>query len=727
MIEATIRIENIGKKPLPLPMGGKDEKGNQYAVDSTGLLKNGRRFLPVMGEFHFSRYEPGAWEEELLKMRAGGVTVVASYVLWIHHEEKEGEWDFSGCRNLRAFLEICRSIRMPVWLRIGPWAHGECRNGGFPDWVANSKCFLPRSNDPGYLQAVERLYTRLGEEAQGMMWGDGGPILGIQLENEFGHCGGPSDPAEGMAHMLKLKELALKAGFRVPYYTATGWGGAYVPEGEALPVLGGYVDAPWATHVEEMPACEGFLFSSYKLDETIGSDLGREEKPEFTFDIRKNPYFTAELGGGLQVTAHRRTYPWPVDSEAQALCYLGGGANLLGYYMYHGGINPDGKYSTLQESRETGYANDLPVKSYDFQACIRESGEINESFGRLKRLHLFLQDFGEVLAGADPFFPEVLPSSPEDLDTLRVAARVNIEEGVGFLFLNNHQRKRHMKAHEDFTVRLLLEGGGERLLSGLSLPSDACAVIPFLLPGAGEKWKSSLPAETNASLLCRLGERLFFYTDGWEPACRWDGTAGNAVFLSAAEASRAFRAGGKLYITERPDSCLIEKAGKIRLITKAVRENVLVYGETGEPQELTFLAEPVQLSADFSLQREQTAEDGSLLFREYLVKLESVEVAQKGAGGCLHELYLELPYEGDRAELYLYKDGKLLDDWFTNGETWHVALRRFGYPGELLVRVYASGHPISNPYGNRVYYDLPVVPGCALHDVRLLPEYELKI
>lgn len=85
---------------------------------------------------------------------------------------------------------------------------------------------------------------------------------------------------------------------------------------------------------------------------------------------------------------------------------LGSGANLLGYYMYHGGINPEGKDTTLQESRATGYNNDLPVKSYDFQTCIRESGEVKESYGRLRRLHLFLEDFGEVLAGSDTFFPE---------------------------------------------------------------------------------------------------------------------------------------------------------------------------------------------------------------------------------------------------------------------------------------------------------------------------------
>lgn len=60
--------------------------------------------------------------------------MLATYVFWIHHEEKEGEWNFEGQRNLREFLTVCREEQMPVFLRIGPWAHGECRNGGIPDW-----------------------------------------------------------------------------------------------------------------------------------------------------------------------------------------------------------------------------------------------------------------------------------------------------------------------------------------------------------------------------------------------------------------------------------------------------------------------------------------------------------------------------------------------------------------------------------------------------------------
>ena len=89
---------------IKLPLCGKDSRGNLYEVDNLSFMKNGKRFLPVMGEFHYSRYEPADWEEELLKMKAGGIRIVATYVFWIHHEERKGEWDFTGCRDLRLIL-----------------------------------------------------------------------------------------------------------------------------------------------------------------------------------------------------------------------------------------------------------------------------------------------------------------------------------------------------------------------------------------------------------------------------------------------------------------------------------------------------------------------------------------------------------------------------------------------------------------------------------------------
>ena len=216
------------------------------------------------------------------------------------------------------------------------------------------------------------------------------------------------------------------------------------------------------------------------------------------------PYLTAELGGGLQVTAHRRPCPYPEDTEAQALCALGSGANLIGYYMYHGGYNPDGRYSTLQESKATGYYNDYPVKSYDFQACIRESGLLNASYGKLKKLHLFINDFQEILAPADAYLPDIQPQSPEDLETVRAAVRHNHETGEGFLFINNHQRKRVMKAHKDWSCSIDL-GDDKITLEHIDIAPGECLVIPYHL-----RMGNALLLRTNASSSAGLASTMYF-------------------------------------------------------------------------------------------------------------------------------------------------------------------------------------------------------------------------
>jgi beta-galactosidase len=137
-----------------------------YSYNSESLTCNDRPILPIMGEFHFSRYPAGEWKTALKNMQQGGVDIVATYVFWIHHEETEGEWDFSGRRNLKAFLKCCQEAGMKVWLRIGPWAHGECRNGGFPDWLVEKekrgKLSL-RTDDPQYLKYVDIFFTKIAE------------------------------------------------------------------------------------------------------------------------------------------------------------------------------------------------------------------------------------------------------------------------------------------------------------------------------------------------------------------------------------------------------------------------------------------------------------------------------------------------------------------------------------------------------------------------------------
>ena len=130
----------------------------------------------------------------------------------------------------------------------------------------------------------------------------------------------------------------------------------------------------------------------------MGNDTLGSRKSGDTAGTEKYPYLTCEIGGGMPASYHRRMNYDPRDVESVALCQLGSGSSLMGYYMYHGGQNPEGKLTTLQESQATGYPNDLPVKNYDFNAPIGEYGQINPQYYWLRRLHLFLHDFGGALA-----------------------------------------------------------------------------------------------------------------------------------------------------------------------------------------------------------------------------------------------------------------------------------------------------------------------------------------
>ena len=307
MEKLMFQIPAVKNTPELLNMGGRDLAGNLYQADQKSLLVNGKRIIPVMGEIHFSRLKQEEWKEAILKMRAGGVNIAATYVFWNHHEERQGEWDFSGCRDLRKFLDVCRALDMKVWLRIGPWAHGECRHGGFPDYVQYADDFEKRTDDPKYLALVETLYTKIGEQSRGMMCKEGGPVIGIQLENEYGHCGGPNDKAEQARHMKTLLHLAKKAGLDTPYYTATAWGGACTID-ETLQVLSGYVDAPWDNSTKELPAMENFLFIPYRDDANTGSDFHKADEKK-----RNDPE-------GLSIF-DRRTWRRAAGDKPQETCF----------------------------------------------------------------------------------------------------------------------------------------------------------------------------------------------------------------------------------------------------------------------------------------------------------------------------------------------------------------------------------------------------------------------
>lgn len=190
----------IAQCALFFPSAWADSPAN-VSWDAHSLIIDGRRVTPVMGEIHYSRLPENEWALSIRKMKDGGVTIIATYVFWNHIEEKEGIFNWSGQRNLRRFLELCKQENMPVVLRVGPFCHGEARCGGIPDWLF-SKGVKSRSEDPAFLSLVERLYRQVFTQIQGLQWKDGGPVIACQFDNEYRGHG---------SYLMALKSIAGKS------------------------------------------------------------------------------------------------------------------------------------------------------------------------------------------------------------------------------------------------------------------------------------------------------------------------------------------------------------------------------------------------------------------------------------------------------------------------------------------------------------------------------------
>ena len=445
--------------------------GKSITWDRYSLMIDGHRVCPVMGEIHYSRVPVDEWQREVRKMREGGVTIIATYIFWNHIEEQEGIFRWDGQRNLRRFLEICKQEQMPVVLRLGPFCHGEVRNGGIPDWTFTKGCKL-REQNPVFLDFAEKLYRQIFTQVQGLQWKDGGPVIAAQFDNEYRGRG---------EYLMALKQIAQKIGFDLPFYTRTGWPELRtpVPYGEMLPLYGDYADGFWDKEVTE--GCgnyyKAFNFKAFRSSTAIGTDLLGKQEAKLNKGDEVYPYFTCELGGGMATAYHRRPYVYPEDAYSMALVKLGSGSNLLGYYMYHGGTNPEGMLHTLNEVQTSpGTANnDLPVCTYDFQAPLGEFGQTYPQYYMLRPLHLFMHDFGETLAPMEPSFPASQNLKRGQDDALRWAVRSQGDSG--FVFVNNYERFCQLKAKSQ---KLTACGVA---FPRLTIPSGCMAIFPVNIAG----------------------------------------------------------------------------------------------------------------------------------------------------------------------------------------------------------------------------------------------------
>ena len=263
-----------------------------------------------------------------------------------------------------------------------------------------------------------------------------------------------------------------------PFYSVTGWGNAWVPQDEVLPVQASYVDGTWLGGLKPLAPPKELLFSdvlSLARDTTVAADMKTDvfAGTRVRYDPARYPFAMAEMGGGMLTNPTRRPLIPAIATEAQALTRLGEGANLLGYYMYAGGSQPHGL---------TGWLGvpGLPQVNYDYQAPIGEYGTAHESYFRTKWLHQFLTDFGETLAPLEPSLPANQPAA-DDPSKLRFALRSDGK--IGFVFFSNYQYHLPMPAKDGvrFAVKL---GDGEVAFPShpVTVAADAMGIWPVNLP-----------------------------------------------------------------------------------------------------------------------------------------------------------------------------------------------------------------------------------------------------
>ena len=657
--------------------------GKPVTWDRHSLIVDGRRICPVMGEIHYSRVPAEEWEREVHLMKEGGVTMIATYVFWNHVEEQEGIFRWDGQRNLRRFLEVCKKEEMPVVLRLGPFCHGEVRNGGIPDWIFSKGCKV-RQQNPTFLSYVERLYRQIFTQVQGLQWKDGGPVVAAQFDNEYRGRG---------EYLMALKQIALQIGYDLPFYTRTGWPelATPVPFGEMIPLYGDYADGFWERSLQETV---GSYYKAFNFKEGVKPATAMGESPSAssdgpaasstTADNGTYPYFTCELGGGMATAYHRRPYVYTEDAYAMALVKLGSGSNLLGYYMYHGGTNPEG-ITTLNENQRTPATNynDMPVKNYDFQAPIGEFGQTNPHFYALRPLHLFMHDYGQLLATMEASFPVSQDLKKGDDKQLRWSVRSL--NGSGFIFVNNYERLQHLSAKRG----VQLEACGVRLPK-LTIPAGAMAIFPVNIDG-----------------------------------------------IRYATAQLVAQRDGKIYLMQIPGIpttiCLQNgktlKHVKAKGVDTPVAHNIYLLSQF-EAEHL-FLEERVHTDKLYLATCEKTREAGSL--REITIGAQKVAEAPTEADWQQAAVYrialpfmqdehlpsdllLSIDYQGDCARLYV--DGKLIADHFQYGRPFLYGLWRLPKECstlELRILPLQSGAPIYLPR------EADPTPGESVKSVKVSP------
>lgn len=339
--------------------------GEVLKITKEGLYLGEKPFYLASGDMHYFRFFKGGWKRRLQLMKDFGLTAVQTYVPWDLHEPEEGEYHFEDNLDLVAFLELCQEVGLKVMFRPSPYMCSEWDWGGLPYWLAN-KDFCIRTCDPEYMACVRRFYERLAKEFIPYLSTNGGPIIAVAVENEYGSF---TDDEE---YIKQLGDLLIELGVDVPLFTANGHHPYKMIPGSRPEYWTG---ADFRSFIPEIREC----CEAYQPDKPIyaGEFWGGRSQQWGGYYMRQTPEEVAQ------------NYKYQLEQGVYS-----------NFYMFCGGTN-FGFMSGGLMRRYNDQSLDVPphfvpfMTSYDVDAPVSEWGEPSEKYYQCKKvLQEFLKEKG---------------------------------------------------------------------------------------------------------------------------------------------------------------------------------------------------------------------------------------------------------------------------------------------------------------------------------------------
>ena len=320
-----------------------------FSLGKGDFLLDGKPFQIISGEMHPARIPKEYWRQRIQMARAMGCNTIAVYIFWNYHEQRQNVFDFSTeNKDIAAFIRICQQEKMWVLFRPGPYVCAEWDFGGLPPYLLKIPDIKIRCMDKRYMAAVTRYVTRLSQELKPLLVTRGGPVLMVQVENEYGSFGNDK------TYLEALRTLWLKNGIDVPFYTADGPTAFMLEagniEGAAIGLDSGSSEADFEQAKKRNPIVPSFSSETYPGWLTHWSE--KWARPD-TNDLRNEIEFLLK------------------NKKSFNLYVLHGGSN----FGFAAGANA---FSPIQ------YQPDLT--SYDYDAPINEQGRATSKYFMLRNL-----------------------------------------------------------------------------------------------------------------------------------------------------------------------------------------------------------------------------------------------------------------------------------------------------------------------------------------------------